>query len=108
MCVIGEPKAGAWIGKDGSAKGQIEITADEVEFLSSGGGGRNEPTDADVPPAPEERKVSQLIPAGFTSTSIVSSMSGTTNTDAKLVIRLPCALYGLTRTRRCTPFSLFK
>ena len=55
VCVIGEPKAGAWIGKDGSAKGQIEITADEVEFLSSGGGGRNEPTDADAPPAPEER-----------------------------------------------------
>lgn len=55
VCVIGEPKAGAWIGKDGSAKGQIEITADEVEFLSNGGGGRNEPTDADAPPAPEER-----------------------------------------------------
>ena len=55
VCVIGEPKAGAWIGKDGSAKGQIEITADEVEFLSSGGGGRNEPTDADAPPVPEER-----------------------------------------------------
>ena len=53
VCVIGEPKAGAWIGKDGSAKGQIEITADEVEFLSSGGGGRNEPTDADAPPAPD-------------------------------------------------------
>jgi len=55
VCVIGEPKAGAWIGKDGTAKGQIEITADEVEFLSNGGGGRNEPTDADAPPAPEER-----------------------------------------------------
>lgn len=55
VCVIGEPKAGAWIGKDGSAKGQIEITADEVEFLSSAGGSRNEPTDADAPPAPEER-----------------------------------------------------
>jgi len=51
VCVIGEPKAGAWIGRDGSAKGQIEITADEVEFLSSGGGGRNEPTDDDAPPA---------------------------------------------------------
>ena len=55
VCVIGEPKAGAWIGKDGSAKGQIEITADEVEFLSSAGGNRNEPTDDDVPPAPEDR-----------------------------------------------------
>ena len=55
VCVIGEPKAGAWIGKDGSAKGQIEITADEVEFLSSAGGNRNEPTDDDAPPAPEDR-----------------------------------------------------
>lgn len=55
VCVVGEPKAGAWIGKDGSAKGQIEITADEVEFLSSAGGNRNEPTDDDAPPAPEER-----------------------------------------------------
>ena len=55
VCVVGEPKAGAWIGKDGSAKGQIEITADEVEFLSSAGGNRNEPTDDDAPPAPEDR-----------------------------------------------------
>ena len=52
VCVVGEPKAGAWIGRDGSAKGQIKLTADEVEFLSSGNGSRNEPTDADAPPEP--------------------------------------------------------
>ena len=51
VCVIGEPVAHAWIGNDGSAKGQIEMNADEVEFLSSGqGGAQGEPTDADAPP----------------------------------------------------------
>ena len=54
VCVIGEPKAGAWIGRNGSAKGQIELTADDVEFLSSGGGGQSEPTDEDAPPAPRD------------------------------------------------------
>ncbi len=53
VCVIGASQAGAWIGKDGSAKGQIEITADDVEFLSAGGS--KGPTDADAPPAPVER-----------------------------------------------------
>lgn len=53
VCVIGEPRAHAWIGKDGAAKGEIEMNADEVEFLSAGGGGQGEePTDADAPPAP--------------------------------------------------------
>lgn len=51
VCVIGEPVAHAWIGNDGAAKGQIEMNADEVEFLSSGqGGAQGEPTDADAPP----------------------------------------------------------
>ena len=50
VCVIGEPVAHAWIGQDGQAKGQIEMNADEVEFLSAAGGGQSEPTDADAPP----------------------------------------------------------
>lgn len=50
VCVIGEPVAHAWIGQDGNAKGQIEMNADEVEFLSAGGGSQGEPTDADAPP----------------------------------------------------------
>ena len=51
VCVIGEPVAHAWIGNDGNAKGQIEMNADEVEFLSSGqGSAQGEPTDADAPP----------------------------------------------------------
>jgi single-strand DNA-binding protein len=52
VCVVGVPKASAWIGKDGKAKGQIKLTADEVEFLSGGGGGSQAPTDDDAPPAP--------------------------------------------------------
>lgn len=54
VCVTGESRAGAWIGRDGSAKGQIEITAEDVEFLSPAGS-RSEPTDADAPPGPEAR-----------------------------------------------------
>jgi hypothetical protein len=39
------------------------------------------------------------------STSIASSISGITSTDAKLVWRRFCESNGLTRTRRCTPPS---
>lgn len=53
VCVVGVPQAGAWIGQDGKAKGQIELIADDVEFLSGGsGGGNSAPTDEDAPPAP--------------------------------------------------------
>lgn len=48
VCVIGEARSTAWIGKDGNARGQIEITAQDVEFLSPGDG-RKDPTDADAP-----------------------------------------------------------
>lgn len=53
VAVTGEPAAHAWIGRDGEPRGQIEMTADEVEFVSSAGsgGGGGEPTDADAPPA---------------------------------------------------------
>ena len=54
VAVVGVPQAGAWIGKDGNAKGQIELTAEDVEFLS-GAGGAGEPTDADAPPEPVRR-----------------------------------------------------
>ena len=56
VAVIGEPKAHGWTGQDGSVKAQIELTADEVEFVSSAGSGDNSvPTDADAPPAPAEK-----------------------------------------------------
>ena len=61
VCVIGEPKAHAWIGKDGAAKGEIEMNADEVEFLSAGGGSQGEPTDADAPPAPAAQAEPQPV-----------------------------------------------
>ena len=52
VCVVGVPQASGWIGQDGQVKTQLELTADDVEFLSSAAGGNNAPTDADAPPAP--------------------------------------------------------
>ena len=49
VAVTGVPQAGAWIGQDGKAKGQIELTADDVEFLG-GSGGAPAPADGDAPP----------------------------------------------------------
>lgn len=55
VAVVGEPRASAWITQEGKARAQIEMNADEVEFLSSGQGGQS-PTDGDAPP---ERKDAQ-------------------------------------------------
>lgn len=53
VAVVGVPSASAWIGQDGKAKAQLELTADDVEFCGSGnGGGSAGPTDDDAPPAP--------------------------------------------------------
>lgn len=60
VAVIGEPKAHAWIGQDGEAKGQIELTADEVEFVGGAGNADPAPTDADAPP---ERRADAQQPA---------------------------------------------
>ena len=51
VAVVGVPSASAWIGRDGEAKAQLELTADDVEFCGSGsGGGAGAPTDEDAPP----------------------------------------------------------
>ena len=53
--VTGEPQVHAWTGQDGQPRGQIEMNADEVEFLSpAGSGGNQAPTDADAPVAPKD------------------------------------------------------
>lgn len=49
--VRGDVKSHAWTGQDGNAKSQVEMNADDVEFLDSSGGANNAPTDADAPPA---------------------------------------------------------
>lgn len=53
VCVVGESDAHGWIGQNGEPRAQIELTAREVEFLSSGQsqGGDRTPTDADAPGA---------------------------------------------------------
>ena len=53
VCVIGEPRVHAWSQEGGQARGQMEMNADEVEFLNSGSGNAA-PTDADVPQAGQE------------------------------------------------------
>ena len=50
VCVTGVPGTSAWIGQDGQAKSQLELTADDVEFLGGGGGGKAAPGDDDAPP----------------------------------------------------------
>ena len=53
VCVIGEPRVHAWSQEGGQARGQMEMNADEVEFLNSGSG-NTAPTAADVPQAGQE------------------------------------------------------
>lgn len=49
--VIGEPKAHGWQGQDGAVRSQLEMTADEVEFLSAAGeGSGGAPAEAEAPP----------------------------------------------------------
>lgn len=52
VCVTGEPRVHAWTSQKGEPRGDIEMNADDVEFLSAAGGGRADPTDADAPPEP--------------------------------------------------------
>ena len=59
------------------------------------------------PPAPDARYVSIRKSLSLISISIVSSISGQTSTDAKLVCRFPFALNGEIRTSLCTPISFF-
>lgn len=52
VAVVGTPAISTWIGKDGTAKGQLELTARDVEFCGRSEGRADEPTDADAPPGP--------------------------------------------------------
>lgn len=50
VMVCGRPGARAWIGRDGSARAALELTADEVEFLTPRSAESQTATEAD----PEE------------------------------------------------------
>ena len=52
--VEGEPKARAWKTDDGSVRGQLELTAREVEFLSSRGGSQADGQDENWPTTEEK------------------------------------------------------
>ena len=59
------------------------------------------------PPAPDARKVSMRQSFSLISMLILSSITGDTETAAKLVWRRAWLSNGLMRTRRCTPASVF-
>src|SRR3546814_5364591 len=59
------------------------------------------------PPAPEDRYTSVRRSAGLMSISMLSSTSGDTNTEVKLVWRRLSESNGDLRTSRCTPISVF-
>lgn len=52
--VEGEPKVRAWQTEDGSVRGQLEMTAREVEFLSSRGGSQAGGPDEEWPKEEEK------------------------------------------------------
>lgn len=73
VCVIGEPQVHAWIATKGDhkgdARGEIEMNADNVEFINSGnGGGDRKPTDADAPPARRSDPPAAAAPAEYQTT----------------------------------------
>jgi single-strand DNA-binding protein len=51
--VDGEPKARPWQSEDGTLRAQIELTAEEVEFLSSKGSGQADDPNERWPEEPE-------------------------------------------------------
>ena len=65
VCVIGEVSARAFEGKDGALRASLEVTADEVEFLSpresagSGQGGYPQQNQQGAPAYGERRQQSQ-------------------------------------------------
>ena len=82
VAVIGEPHANAWNDQDGNARGQIEMTADEVEFISSGGsGGSQAPTDADAPPAPRSQAAEPAVAAQQQEMPIAGAGGGFTQVE---------------------------
>ena len=68
VCVTGESEAHGWIGQDGSARAQVELTARDVEFLGGGQGqsGSREPTDADAPGAGRSEEEAKDPETGMT------------------------------------------
>ncbi|MCQ2458554.1 MAG: single-stranded DNA-binding protein [Clostridia bacterium] len=58
VCVIGPVSVRTYTGSDGTTRASLEVTADDVEFLSS----RNEDASGDFSPAPAASQ-----PAGFTA-----------------------------------------
>ena len=64
VCVIGAVGVSTFTGNDGSTKAQMEVTADDVEFLTPKGESGQAPA--------QEPSVAQGIPAGATPVNVNS------------------------------------
>ena len=62
VAVVGPVSVHVYTGQDGTAKANLEVTANEVEFLSSANSGESAPAQAPAAAAP----ASPAAPAGFT------------------------------------------
>ena len=59
VSVVGSVSASAYTGNDGKAHAQLEVNADDVEFLSPAN------TAQDAPQTPQSAPKSQVAPSGF-------------------------------------------
>lgn len=68
VCVIGPVSVSTYQGRDGNTYANMEVTADDVEFLSPAGQALDE---AQAAPAPQQAQQTQMpiagTPAGFTA-----------------------------------------
>lgn len=80
VCVIGEVTARAYEGKDGTLRASLEVTADEVEFLTPRAEGSSYPTDP-RPSAPSYQERSQKSGWGNEPAPAADNMGGTAFSD---------------------------
>ena len=65
VCVIGSVSVSTFTGNDGTTRASLDVTADEVEFLSAKN--ENAAPQATAQPAPQ---ANPAVPAGFTQVSM--------------------------------------
>lgn len=67
VCVIGPVSVRTYTGNDGVVRASLEVTADDVEFLSSSGDSTGSAAPAQATPAAAPAPAQTAAPAGFTA-----------------------------------------
>lgn len=66
VCVVGPVSVRTYTGNDGVTRASLEVTADEVEFLSPRDAGNAPQSPAQAAPAPQAAPAQTAPPGGFT------------------------------------------